>query len=84
MISLDLYKEILVKILEKHDIKITFCDFNINERESIESVSYKMLQKIKTIIEDDSLCDKECFKKIEEIICVFEELGSNCGNRHDF
>ncbi|MEE1055782.1 MAG: hypothetical protein UH239_00850 [Acutalibacteraceae bacterium] len=46
--------------------------------------SYKALQKIKTIIEDDSLEDKECFMKIEEIVCLFEALGSDGGNRHDF
>ena len=40
--------------------------------------------KIKAIIEDDSLEDKECFRKIEEIVCAFEEIGSNGGSRHDF
>lgn len=84
MIDLDLYKEIIVKLLEKEDINITFPNLKINEKNVIEAISYKALQKIKTIMEDDSLCDKECFKKIEEIICVFEELGSSCGNRHDF
>lgn len=50
----------------------------------VELESYKALQKIKTIIEDDSLEDKECFMKIEEIVCLFEALGSDGGNRHDF
>lgn len=45
---------------------------------------YKALQKIKAILEDDSLEDSECFYRIEENICVFEELGSGCDNRHDF
>ena len=36
------------------------------------------------VIEDDSLEDDECFMKIEEIVCAFENLGSGGGNRHDF
>ena len=35
-------------------------------------------------LEDDSLEDSECFYRIEEIVCVFEGLGSDCGSRHDF
>ena len=56
----------------------------INAKESIETESYKALQKIKEIIQDSSLDDKECFMKIEEIVCIFEALGGSVGNRHDF
>ena len=45
---------------------------------------YDALREIKRILEDDTLDDKECFYKIEKIVCVFEALGSNGGNRHDF
>lgn len=47
----------------------------------IEIESFNALQKIKAIIENDSFSDFEC---IEEIVCVFEEIGSNGGSRHDF
>ena len=40
--------------------------------------------KIKAIIQDDSLEDKECVNKIEKIVCTLEEIGSSGGNRHDF
>ena len=43
-----------------------------------------MLCRIKEIIEDDTLDDPECFMKIEEIVCVLEEVGSSGGIRHDF
>lgn len=36
------------------------------------------------MIEDDGLDDPACFQKIEAIVRVFETLGSNGGNRHDF
>ncbi len=81
---MDLYKEILLKIMENEQIEVTFPQLHINVSEIIESKSYKALQKIKTIIEDDSLSDNECFKKVEEIVSLFEQLGSNGGNRHDF
>ena len=81
---MELYKEILAKILEKVELQITFTYFKISPTEIMEIECYRALQKIKTIIEDDSLEDSECFMKIEEIVCLFEQLGSDGGNRHDF
>ncbi|MCI8704143.1 MAG: hypothetical protein HFE60_07645 [Anaerotignum sp.] len=45
---------------------------------------YQALEEIKGILESDGLEDKECFEKIEEIVCIYERLGSDGGNRHDF
>ena len=53
-------------------------------KELLETTCYKALEKIKEAIDDDSLDDKECFMRIEKIICIFEEIGSDCGGRHDF
>ena len=67
-----LYDEILTKlILDRSD-------------KTVESKCYDALVKIKEILEDDESSDAECFYKIEEIVNVFESLGSDCGNRHDF
>ena len=49
-----------------------------------EKECYIVLERIKAILEDDSLDDKDCFEKIESIVCLFEEIGSDCGARHDF
>ena len=81
---MQLYKEILTQILSNQEIHITFPNLNINPTVIIQSESYQALQKIKAVITDDSLTDSECFMKIEEIICVFEELGISSGSRHDF
>ena len=78
---MDLYKEILAKVLEKQKIHVTFPDLQINANEIVALQCYLGLQKIKTIIENDSLSDFEC---VEEIVCLFEKLGSDGGNRHDF
>ena len=49
-----------------------------------ENRCYKALQEIKEVIEDDRLEDKECFERIERIVRIFEEMGSDGGTRHDF
>ena len=70
------------------------CDFHEQDRMSeeqmelickiVEGVCYQTLQHIKSILEDDSLEDEACFEKIEAIVCLFEEIDSGCGTRHDF
>ena len=79
---MQLYKEILTQILSNQEIHITFPNLNINPTVIIQSESYQALQKIKAVIHDDSLTDNECFMKIEEIICIFEALGSNEGRSY--
>ena len=78
---MDFLKEILINILAKEKISISFSNSNSDLAEIIETKSFKALQKIKSIIEDNGLSDFEC---IERIVCVFEEIGSNGGDRHDY
>ena len=49
-----------------------------------ESECYILLERIKSILEDDELDDNDCFEKIERIVREFELTGSDCGARHDF
>ena len=79
---MELYKELLLQILREENVQISFNNLNLDRL--LESACYRTLCRIKEIIEDDTLEDPECFMKIEEIICVFEDLGSGCGRRHDF
>lgn len=79
---MELYKELLLQILSEENMQISFNNLNANEL--LESVCYRTLCRIKEIIEDDTLDDPECFMKIEEIVCVLEEVGSSGGIRHDF
>ena len=81
---MELYKEILSKVLENEEIQVVFPHLKINAAEIVAEKSYAALLKIKKILEDTELGDDECFEKIEEIVRVFEELGSDCGARHDF
>ncbi len=81
---MELYKEILSQYLSQEQAQIIFPDLHLSAKEIVQLQCYQALQKIKDILHDDTLEDQECFMKIEEIICTFEELGSNGGNRHDF
>ena len=81
---MELYREILAKILFEKEVKVSFEGLSVDVEKLVEMECYRAMQRIKAIIEDDRLSDNACFEKIEEIVCVFEELGSSGGTRHDF
>ena len=81
---MELYRDLLIKLLENEEIKIEFPNLNVSPSELIEMRCYNALKEIKAIIEDDRYSDKECFMKIEKIVCLLEDLGSDGGLRHDF
>lgn len=82
---MELYQEILCHVLANEKIQISFPNLiNTDVTKIVELECYKALRKIKAILENDALADSECFQQIEEIVCTFEELGSDGGSRHDF
>lgn len=81
---MDLYKELLINALEKQKMEVVFPNIKIDAEKIVELKCYQALYQIKAIIEDPSLEDPECFEKIEQIICVLEQVGSDGGFRHDF
>ena len=78
--------EILAKILVEADTEIHIQGLPAsNYLESmLEMESFMALNRIREILDDDSLDDRDCFDRIEEIVCTFEELGPGGGSRHDF
>ena len=80
---MNLYQEILCELLKSETVEVNFPNIPATVN-MVELKCYQALQKIKVILEDDTLSDKECFGKIEEIVCVLEDLGSDAGSRHDF
>lgn len=77
----NLLEEIINKAISDEIDKIEVPSFDevlINMR------CFEALKKIKGVLADDSLDDPECFRRIEEIVRIFEELGSDGGGRHDF
>ena len=59
-----LYKKILAKILEKEEINVIFPNLEMDVTEMVEMKCYEAPQRIKKIIEDDSLSDEQCFSHI--------------------
>ncbi|MBQ8836295.1 MAG: hypothetical protein IJ002_02145 [Clostridia bacterium] len=56
-------------------------DFVINADEIANSKAISILGKIQQIIQNEEYKD---FDVVEEIVCLFEANGLNCGGRHDF
>ena len=82
---MELYQEILCRVLANEKIQVSFPELiHTDITKIVELECYKALAKIKAILENDVLTDSGCFQQIEEIVCTFEELGSGGGNRHDF
>ena len=50
----------------------------------IHTRCYQALCSIRNILSDERLDDTACFERIERILEVFEQLGSDGGSRHDF
>ena len=81
---MQLYKEILLNALYNEEIEITFPNLKLSPDEIVKLDCYRALKKIKSVLENEDLSDKECFMRIEKIICAFEDMGSDGGTRHDF
>ncbi len=80
---MDLIYELLISYLKGEKNKKAFTK-EIYFEQIIEKECYKVLNKVKAIIQDENLEDAECFDKIEQIICLFESCGIDSGTRHDF
>lgn len=83
---MELYEAMLVRLLTQHGgtIQVTFPDLEGTAAQLVECASYQALVKIQAILRDDTLSDPECFQKIEEILCVLEDLGGGGEGRHDY
>lgn len=81
---MDLYKEIFIRALAHETMEVTFPNLRLDGAELVHSVCYQTLERIKGIVQDESLSDSECFAQIEEIVLALEDIGSGGGTRHDF
>ena len=77
---MDLYHTILAEFYAEYGHLVT----NIDAASIIHDRCYQALCQIKAVLEDDTLEDPDCFDKIEEIVTIFEALGSDAGTSHDF
>lgn len=81
---MELYSEMLTKVLTGTLMEIKFPDLDEELPDLLRSAERIALSRIKEIVEDDSIDDRECFERIEMIVEVLEQAGVSCANRHDF
>lgn len=81
---MELYQEIVAHALWQHGLRIDIPGLDADPKTWIENSCYQALAQIKDIIADESLDDPTCFQKIEAIVKIFEDMGSDGGGRHDF
>ena len=77
-----LYKQLKKKVTE--DISKMEIPLSIDATKILSSTCYNALVAIRAVLNDHTLNDKECFWKIEEIVAIYETIGSDGGSRHDF
>ena len=79
---MELWRELLISGLQNENHKFDRIDDKII-KEIVEIRSYQVLLQIKQTIEEERLSARDCFIKIEKIICALEENKIFC-DRHDF
>lgn len=79
---MELWRELLISGLQNESYRLDGID-DKTLKEMVESRSYQVLLQIKQTIEEERLSDRDCFIKIEKIICALEENKIFC-DRHDF
>lgn len=77
---MELYESILYNAIARDVIP----SLQLDRDKLAELKCYQTIEKIYQIVSDETLEDPECFRKIEEIVCAFEELGIGGGGRHDY
>ena len=83
---MDFYESLLYNFSEKLRAAVTPSD---EEKQSLlaelmDSAACRTLEEIREVLDDERLDDQNCFQRIEEIVRLYEKLGSNGGSRHDF
>lgn len=83
---MQLYEEILLHAVKQGKFSLTADQtiFSLTADQTITNACYQALFEIKAVLENDHLTDEDCFWRIEEIVRIFEEIGSDAGSRHDF
>ena len=83
---MDFYESLLYNFSEKLRAAVTPSD---EEKQSLlaelmDSAACRTLEEIREVLDDERLDDQNRFQRIEEIVRLYEKLGSNGGSRHDF
>ena len=81
---MEAYRDILAQTLGAEAVRGMVSDLPSEPEVLVEMKCFQAIRRIQEILQDETLNDRECFLRIEEIVCCLEDLGLSCGNRHDF
>jgi len=81
---MNLYQDLLAEMIKKGELDFACLKSRETLDVLIEMKCYRVLHQIRKVLDDDTLDDPACFEKIERIVCLFEQIGSDGGSRHDF
>ena len=76
---MDLYKELLLKILEGERVEVTFPNLKINPEYIIQIECYTAVVAISAIVANNAMNDKEKIKEIKKTIASLKNYGLNIG-----
>ena len=79
---MELYKEILAKVLQEKEICVAFAGLQqADPNELVKAQCYQALERIRAPLGKSELSDFDC---IEEIVHILESIGIDGNGRHDF
>lgn len=83
---MDFYESMINSFSEKLRAAVTPTDEEKHSllAELMDSAACRALEDIRTVLDDDRLDDPNCFWRIEKIVKIYEQIGSNAGSHHDF
>lgn len=76
--------KVLAKMLIDQGAQVTISCKEKALEQLMQDRCCQALREIRDVLADDTLEDPECFRRIERIVEIYEELGLNTGLRHDF
>ena len=78
---MEILHRMAVDLIRRGEVKLTLSPDTVSY---LENRSFEVLGRIREILADDELDDPECFQRIEKIVHELENIGIDCGPRHDF
>lgn len=75
---------VLAKLLIEQGAAVRIDCGGVDLNALMESRCRQALAEIRMVLDDETLDNPACFRRIEQIVRIFEALGPGGGSRHDF
>ena len=78
---MEILQRMVANMISRGEVTVTLSS---NTVKYLDNRCFEVFERIRKIVADDELDDPECFQRIEQIVCELENIGVDCGSRHDF